>query len=105
MLVRKAIWTVRENAGDGAALTAVLFESIYDEGLKYIAAGGSAARLRTHEQESGVLFAGTESHGLWRSPDHGQTWARVGADAIPADTNAVLLRVSVLSCLARSGLR
>ncbi len=47
MLVRKAIWTVRENAGDGAALTAVLFESIYDEGLKYIASGGSAARLRT----------------------------------------------------------
>jgi len=47
MLVRKAIWTVREATGDGSALTAVLFQAIYDQGLKHIAAGGNAARLRT----------------------------------------------------------
>ncbi len=50
------------------------------------------------EKESGVLFAGTESHGLWRSPDHGLTWVRVGADAIPADTNAVLLSAHYPTC-------
>ena len=48
MLARKAIWTVRENAGDGSATAAVLFESIFNQGLKYVASGGSAPRLRSY---------------------------------------------------------
>jgi chaperonin GroEL len=47
MLARRAIWKVREEAGDGAATAAVLFEAIFDQGLKYVAAGGNAQRLRT----------------------------------------------------------
>jgi chaperonin GroEL len=47
MLARRAIWKVRKEAGDGAATAAVLFESIFSQGLKYITAGGGAQRLRT----------------------------------------------------------
>jgi photosystem II stability/assembly factor-like uncharacterized protein len=43
------------------------------------------------DRETGVVFAGTESRGLLRSADHGQSWERVGEDAIPADANSVLL--------------
>jgi chaperonin GroEL len=48
MLVRHMLWQLREEVGDGTATAAVLFDSIYDEGLRYLASGGNAMRLRTH---------------------------------------------------------
>jgi photosystem II stability/assembly factor-like uncharacterized protein len=39
----------------------------------------------------GVLFAGTESAGLLRSDDRGQTWARIGEDAVADVVNAIVL--------------
>jgi photosystem II stability/assembly factor-like uncharacterized protein len=39
----------------------------------------------------GVVFAGTESHGLFRSTDRGQTWARVGEDVISHSVNQIIL--------------
>ena len=47
MLLRQVLWRARQQAGDGAATTAVLYESIYNEGLRFIAAGADAMRLRT----------------------------------------------------------
>ncbi|NIV35567.1 MAG: hypothetical protein GWN58_40785, partial [Anaerolineae bacterium] len=32
--------------------------------------------------EDGILFAGTESHGLYRSQDGGRTWTRLGEERI-----------------------
>ena len=46
MLVRGMLWQLYEEAGDGTATAAVIFQSIYNEGLKYIAAGGDPMRLR-----------------------------------------------------------
>lgn len=34
-------------------------------------------RLVVDPSDSRVLFLGTRGHGLWRSPDRGETWARV----------------------------
>ncbi|MCY4063026.1 MAG: hypothetical protein OXG60_20295 [Chloroflexi bacterium] len=46
MLLRQMLWQLYEECGDGTATAAVIFQSIYNEGLKVIAAGGNAMRLR-----------------------------------------------------------
>ncbi len=51
MLLRQMLWQLHEECGDGAATAAVIFQSIYNEGLKYLAAGGNAMRLRHCLQE------------------------------------------------------
>ena len=50
MLLRQMLWQLYEDCGDGTATAAVIFQSIYREGLKYIAAGGDAMRLRQQLQ-------------------------------------------------------
>ena len=52
MLLRQVLWQVNQQVGDGAATTAVLYESIYTEGLRYIAAGANATRLRQRLMET-----------------------------------------------------
>lgn len=46
MFVRHLLWRVKAEAGDGTATAAVLFQSVYEQGVRYIAAGGSAPLLR-----------------------------------------------------------
>lgn len=48
MLLRAAICRQQDDIGDGTATTAVLFQEIFNQGLRYIAAGGNAIRLRHH---------------------------------------------------------
>lgn len=48
MLVRSMLIRQHERIGDGTATTAVLFEAIFNGGLRYIAAGGSAMQFRRH---------------------------------------------------------
>jgi len=53
MLLRQLLWKQRQEAGDGTATTAVIFQSVYNQGVKYIAAGGNPMRLR-HYLEAGL---------------------------------------------------
>jgi len=46
MLLRHALWQVYETVGDGTATTAVLYQFVFKEGLRYLASGGSAMHLR-----------------------------------------------------------
>ncbi len=48
MLLRHVLWRLYEDCGDGTATAALIFQSITNDGLKYIAAGGNAMRLREH---------------------------------------------------------
>ncbi len=48
MLLRQMLWQLYEDCGDGSATAAVIFQSIYNDGLQYLAAGGNAMRLREH---------------------------------------------------------
>lgn len=48
MYLREMLWNVYETTGDGTATAAVIFHAIYDQGLRYIAAGGNAMILRRH---------------------------------------------------------
>ena len=46
MMVRHLLWRLYESVGDGTATAAVVFRTVYDEGIRYLAAGGNAMRLR-----------------------------------------------------------
>ncbi len=46
MLLRQVMWRMHQQAGDGVVTTAILYEQIYNEGLRYIAAGADPMRLR-----------------------------------------------------------
>ncbi len=53
MFIRGLLWRLHEQVGDGTATAAVLFQAVYDRGLRHIASGGSAMRLR-HYLEKGM---------------------------------------------------
>ena len=53
MYLRNLLWGLHETAGDGTATAAVLFQAIYNTGLRYIVADGNAIRLRQHLEAAG----------------------------------------------------
>jgi len=46
MFLRQVLWNVRDHVGDGTATTAVLFGSIFQQGVRFIIAGGNSMRLK-----------------------------------------------------------
>lgn len=52
MLVRSLLVRQNEVMGDGTATTAVLLEAIFNAGLRYIAAGGNAMKLRRNLEKA-----------------------------------------------------
>ena len=46
MLLRQVLWKTRQHVGDGTATAALLYNSVYSEGLRFIAAGADPMRLR-----------------------------------------------------------
>lgn len=59
MFLRQVLWRVHERVGDGTATTAVLFEAIYNQSLRFLAAGGNSAELRGH-LEAGMRLIDAE---------------------------------------------
>ena len=51
MFLRHVIRHVNDQAGDGTATAAILLQAVYNEGLRYLAAGGNAMRLRTYLEQ------------------------------------------------------
>lgn len=48
MLLRETLWRQKEQYGDGAATTAVLYSSVFAQGHRFIDAGGDAMLLRRY---------------------------------------------------------
>jgi chaperonin GroEL len=46
MLVRGMIWKLHEQVGDGTVTAALIFQSLFNQGVRYISAGSNAALLR-----------------------------------------------------------
>lgn len=46
-LVRDMLWRLQDQVGDGTATAAVLFGSVYNQGIRYLTAGGNAMRLQS----------------------------------------------------------
>ena len=53
MLLRETLWEQRERHGDATATAAVLYQTVYEEGRRFISAGGDAMLLR-RQLESGM---------------------------------------------------
>ncbi|MEM7034839.1 MAG: chaperonin GroEL [Chloroflexota bacterium] len=51
MFIRQVLWRLHKRSGDGTATAAVLFQAVYNEGLRFIAAGGNAMLLRRYLEE------------------------------------------------------
>jgi chaperonin GroEL len=52
------LWNLHQRVGDGVATSAVIFQTVFNQGLKYIAAGGNAMMLRQHlEQGAEIIVA------------------------------------------------
>ena len=52
MFVRQLLWHLHEQVGDGTATAAVMFQTLFNEGIKYITSGGNAAILHNYLQQS-----------------------------------------------------
>ena len=63
MFIRQMLWHLHEKVGDGTATAAVMFQTIFNEGLRYIVAGGNAPRLR-HYLEKGLRVIDNELAGM-----------------------------------------
>lgn len=46
MFIRDVLWRLHNQAGDGTATAAVLFQVIYNQGIRYLTSGGNAMRLQ-----------------------------------------------------------
>ncbi|GAC1535326.1 MAG: chaperonin GroEL [Herpetosiphon sp.] len=51
MLVRHLLWRLHEQVGDGTSTAATLFQAVYNEGLRYTAAGGNPQQLRRYLED------------------------------------------------------
>ena len=57
MFLRHVLWHVHGQTGDGTATAAVLLQSVYNQGIQYIAAGGNPMQLRRHlEQGTRIIL-------------------------------------------------
>ena len=63
MFIRHVLWRLHEKVGDGTATAAVLFQSVYNQGVHYIVAGGNAMALR-HYLEKGMEVVLNELTGM-----------------------------------------
>ncbi|MFQ6102613.1 MAG: WD40/YVTN/BNR-like repeat-containing protein [Anaerolineae bacterium] len=50
-----------------------------------------ALALSPNYADDGVLFAGTEANGFFRSDDRGHTWTRLGQRSVTQTVNAVVV--------------
>jgi len=52
MYLRQILWKLHETVGDGTATAAVLFETIFSRGVRYLSVGGNAMLLRQHLEKA-----------------------------------------------------
>ena len=56
MFLRHVVRHVYDTAGDGTATSAVLLQAVYNQGVRYLAAGGNAMQLRDYLQQGAWLI-------------------------------------------------
>lgn len=55
MLVRDLLWRLQSQVGDGTATAAVMLQAVFNEGVRYLTAGGNAMRLKSHLEQGMIL--------------------------------------------------
>jgi chaperonin GroEL len=62
MFAREMLCTLHEQVGDGTATAAVLLQSVYNQGVRYLASGGNAPRLQHHLNQGMQLILAELNH-------------------------------------------
>ena len=81
MMARQLLWRMRETDGDGSATAAVILQAVFNQGLRYLTAGGNAMRLRAFLDEGVQLIA-----------------AQLDAMAFPLEGKEALSRLAESTC-------
>jgi chaperonin GroEL len=55
MFIRQLLWTQHEREGDGVVTTAVIFQSLFNQGVTYLTSGGNAMQLRRYLEKGGQV--------------------------------------------------
>lgn len=65
MYLRHTLWELRETVGDGTATAAILFQSLFNQGVRYVEDGGNAMVLRDQlENLLSMMIAHIESQSI-----------------------------------------
>ena len=76
MLTREMLWGLQDQYGDGTATAAVLLRTIYNEGVKYVTAGGNAMTLK-RSLEAGLEMVIEELDKMTRPVEGQKDLARI----------------------------
>lgn len=101
MLLRQALWAVHQHVGDGAATTAVLYQRIYNEGLRFIAAGADPMRLRVRLME--LLPQVSERLLVDARPLRSETELRALAFSVCYDEEMAAVLSEIISAIGQYG--
>jgi chaperonin GroEL len=101
MFLRQVLWHVHERVGDGTATTAVLFQYIYNQGVRYIVSGGNAMQLRRH-LERGLRLILEELSGMAQPVEGKEQLAQV-AESICYDPPLARLLGEIFDIIGQYG--
>ncbi|HEU5102539.1 MAG TPA: TCP-1/cpn60 chaperonin family protein [Roseiflexaceae bacterium] len=101
MFVRGMLWRLHEQAGDGTATAALLFQAVYAGGLRYIAAGGDPMALRRQIERGLALLL--EQLRIMTRPVAGQAQLTQLAEAICDDPPLAALLGEIFDVIGEHG--
>ncbi|MBM4459327.1 MAG: hypothetical protein FJ011_16495 [Chloroflexi bacterium] len=101
MFVRQMVWRQHERHGDGTATLAVLFQSIFNQGVTYLASGGNAMLLRNY-LEKGLRLILAELAAMATSIEGEQALARL-AESICYDPALARLLGEIFDIIGEYG--
>ncbi len=101
MLLRSLLWRLHEQVGDGTTTAAVLFQSIYNQGVRHIAAGGNPMRLRRYLERGREAILTRLADMVM--PVHGQTQLTQIAASLCYDTPLAKMLGEVFDTIGEYG--
>ncbi len=101
MFLRHILFSIHEEVGDGVATAAVIFDSIFKQGIRFIAQGGNAMRLRFYLEQA-LLKVLDEMTRLTR-PVHGRQQLTSLAKSICYDPDLAAILGEVMDVLGPYG--
>ncbi len=76
MLVRDLLWRLQQQVGDGTATAAVILQRIYNEGVRYLTAGGNAMQLKSYLEQGMRLILAAIDDSYRTGPGPVNNWRR-----------------------------
>lgn len=104
MLLRKALWQMHEDVGDGSATMGVLFQRIYNEGVRCVIEFGANSMLIRGGLEKGLKAVLQELHAQAVPLAGRQAIARIAAGMTQGDEELAQLLGEIFDIVGKDGL-